>query len=135
MLAALAMQRDSRPSGELESVRYWLRKWKRWRRNWAPDLGVAMMNYSRRTRGTIDSYAEPEDYDDRIEGWIVQAIESAIAEDLSRDEAHAINVRYMNEQGSEVFRSRRFSKEEIRALADAGERALIPALRRRHVSL
>lgn len=134
MTACLAMQ--VAPSSELESVRYWLRKWKRWKRNWSPKLGApSHVPYISQIKGTIDSYTEADDYDDRISAWIVTAIENAIEQDLTRDEAHAINVRYMNEQGSEVFRSRRFSKEEIRGLADAGERALIPALKRRHITL
>jgi len=120
----------------LRSVQDILRDWTRWRSRWRPKLGYPRgVCWIDEIRGAIDSYAEAEDYDQRIDAHVMRAVDRAVEDDLTREQRCALHVVYLNEIGPAAWRSNRVPLEEVRRLCNEAETRLIPALRRRNVLL
>lgn len=117
----------------LESVRWLLREWVRYRRRWTPQIGYpAAVSWIDRVKGHFDGWTEGEDYDNRIHAAQMRHVDQAVRA-LAVDLQHAINVIYLNEIGPEVWRSGRKPRSEIVRLCEQAELALVPVLRRRDV--
>lgn len=135
-MSALLMSVRREPH-ELESVRYLLHEWVRWRKRWRPQyLGYpGQVPYLHQIRATVDTTSEPDDYDEKIELFQMRAIEQAIQNELKASQRHALHVVYLNEEGPAVWRSGRMPMKEIRRFAADAEVALVPILKRLNILL
>lgn len=135
----VAMKKNNDEDAEwraLRSVQDLLRQWARWDRRWKPKHGYpSAVPYLDNIRPTVDSYSEGEDYDEEIDAAAMKSIDQALEHDLTRHQAIAIRMTYLNEVGPAVWRSNRVPRAQVRRLCEEAELALIPALRRRHVRL
>lgn len=126
--------RGDTENGALRAVRELLRDWAKWKRNWRPGaLGYAhAVSFIDQVHGTIDSYCDGDDYDDRISAWQVKAVDRAV-DDLRPDQRVAVCFVYFREDAPSRING--WSRADLHALCNAGELALIPLLRRRNVVL
>lgn len=140
----------TREQAALERLREYLVMWARNELSTRENHGAPeSVPYLDRIKGTIDSYTTGQDYDERIDRWARETIETAIDNLLELPDGGlmraALRARYLNEGVSRdagfsvrVFRHKRIehlSMLEADALADRAELALIPMLKRRGMSL
>ena len=144
------MQQRTKEQAELERLREYLRRWARNERSTRPNLGAPDgVPYLDSIKGTIDSYVTGQDYDDRLDRWARDIIDTSIDDLMELPDGEfmraALRARYLNEGVSRevgfavrVFRMKKLehmSLLEADALADRAELALIPALKRRGIPL
>jgi hypothetical protein len=135
----------TREQAELERLREYLRMWARAERSETELLQApSAVPYLDSIRGTIDGYATSQDYDERLDRWAREILETAIDNLMElpdgADMRAALRVRYLNEGLSReagfrirVFRHRKLESLTLIAvdvLADMAEQALIPMLKR-----
>lgn len=114
-------------------VRELLRMWVAYKRRWRPDNGLpSAVCWIDEVRGTVDGWADGDDYDCRIYATEMRHLDEAIRS-LSSDHQHALFVVYLNESGPAVWRSAKKPLSEIRKLCDVAEQHLVPILRARNV--
>jgi len=128
------MRQRTSPGDALRVVQELLRDWARWKRRWRPKLGYPnAVPYLDSVRGTVDGYAEDEDYDQRVDAIAMRHLDHAIEHDLTSAQRIAVSVAYLNEVGPAVWRSGRISKEQAAALRADAETILVASLRKRCV--
>lgn len=127
----MALEVSTYISDPLATVRMLLSEWARYRRGWKPDNGYPKaVPWLDHVRGHVDGWTQDEDYDAALYAMRMRHVDQAV-KNLLVDQQHAIGVVYLNEIGPLVWRSNRKPMNEIRAICERAEVALIPVFRRR----
>ena len=109
--------------------------WARWVGAWRPNIGqMTAVPWLDSIRGSVDSYTDAEDYDERINAAVVRRVDESVR-GLPAPQRHAIRIKYLNEIGPAVWRSNRIPEAQVRRLAAEAELALVEALRLKDVVL
>lgn len=126
----VAMRRED-PA--LEDLRFYLRAWRRWVRNWAAPLGYPPeAPFVRSMRPTVAP--DGADQDQEVDGFILRTIDAQI-ESLPARKRAAVRLIYLNETLPAVFNSCRMTMQEARRLTSEAELEMVPLLRVRGVVL
>lgn len=130
MSAVLAMMaRDT----ALDDVRYYLRAWRRWVRDWRAPLGApSAVTWVDQCLPTVCGDADTDDQ--QIDVHILRSVNAEV-ESLPTDMRTAVRLVYLNEIGPSVFRSGRMTMETARRLCARAEEDMVPRLRARGVVL
>jgi hypothetical protein len=149
-LAEEGMPERTKEQAELERLREYLVMWARNEMSTRLHLGAPEgVPYLDSIRGTIDGYATGQDYDERLDRWARDIIDTSIDDLMELPDGElmraALRARYLNEGVSRdagfavrVFRMKKLehlSLVQADILADRAEQALIPVLKRRGIPL
>jgi hypothetical protein len=117
----------------LDDLRYYLRAWRRWVRDWRAPLGYpTSVPFVREMVPVVSGGWDT--HDEEVDGHILRAIDAEV-ESLPADQRAAVRLVYLNEVTSAVFRSGRMSMESSRRLCYEAEIRMVPRLRVRGVVL
>lgn len=117
----------------LEHLRYYLKAWRRWIKNWAAPLGYpGQCTFVRHMTPTVAW--DGSDVDEEVDDFILRAIDAQV-ESLAPRARAAVRLVYLNEVLPAVFSSNRMSMEEAVRLTNEAEVEMIPLLRARGVVL
>lgn len=130
MTALLAAMRTD-PA--LDDVRFYLRAWRRWVRQWRAPLGYpTAVPFVHQMLPSVSSGWD--DHDQEVETHILRAVDAEV-ESLPGLKRAAVRLVYLNECLPAVFRSGRMTTAESRRLTNEAEVEMIPRLRVRGVVL
>lgn len=137
-LASVPGARKTATQLEIEALKCYIDQWVRWMQR--DSSGLELPHSS--------SFVEPGrswehcmlDALDTPNMWAIKIIDAAMNELATvpggMQMRHAMRIRWLNQQlDCEVFRSSRLTPEQVDDLADAGERALVPMVKRHGLPL
>jgi hypothetical protein len=123
---------------EIEALKSYIDQWRLWMQRDGPGLELPhSAPFVEEGRTWAHSILDPLDTPNM---WAIKIIDSSMNELAvlpgGMQMRHALKIRWLNEYlDCSVFRSSRISQDQVDDLADAGERALIPMVKRRGLPL